>query len=217
MLFRSWSTAFLVIFALLGCSDAHAEGPTFKVAPNWPKPLPNKWILGQVASVAVDENGHVWINQRPNSLTIDEKGAFVTPRSSKCCVPAPPVIEFNADGEVVQAWGGPGPGYEWPKQEHGILLDPKGRVWLAGNGETDGMVLTFSRSGQFLKQLGHAGPNNGSLDPTQFGRVADFAYDAGANEIYFADRARRRYRGTEASLGCLWQAAHRCQAGRLQS
>ncbi len=186
---RGWIVRYVfAAFALLmDFGSAHAEGPAFKVDPNWPKPLPNNWILGQVASVAVDEKGHVWINQRLNSLTIDEKGAFVTPRRSKCCIPAPSIIEFDPEGNVVQAWGGPGEGYEWPKQEHGIMLDPRGRVWVAGNGEADGQVLTFTRDGKFLKQFGHAGPNNGSLDPTQFGQVADFAYDAGANEAYFAD------------------------------
>src|ERR1044071_6099370 len=27
----------------------------------WPKPLPNRWILGQVAGVAVDAQDHLWI------------------------------------------------------------------------------------------------------------------------------------------------------------
>ena len=178
---------FACLALALGCAAARAEGPTFKVDPFWPKPLPNNWILGQVASVTVDAIGHIWINQRPNSLTIDEKGAFTTPKTSKCCVPAPSIIEFDQEGNVAQAWGGPGPGYEWPKQEHGILLDNKDRVWLAGNGDTDGMVLNFTRDGKFIKQWGHMGPNNGSLDPKQFGQVADFAIDADANEIYMAD------------------------------
>ena len=35
-------------------------------------------------------------------------------------IPAPPIIEFDSDGTVVQAWGGSGEGYEWPEVEHGI-------------------------------------------------------------------------------------------------
>ena len=52
-----------------------SEIPTFAVEPFWPKPLPNNWILGQVAGIAVDDADHVWIIQRPRTLTDDEKGA----------------------------------------------------------------------------------------------------------------------------------------------
>jgi hypothetical protein len=30
------------------------EAPRFEVDPLWPKPLPNKWILGQTIGVSVD-------------------------------------------------------------------------------------------------------------------------------------------------------------------
>ena len=46
--------------------------PSFKVDPFWPKPLPNQWLLGQVAGVAVDSRNHVWIVHRPKSLGEDE-------------------------------------------------------------------------------------------------------------------------------------------------
>src|SRR6202165_1306222 len=102
--------------ALLGGTAFAAEAsPSFQVDPFWPKPLPNNWILGQVAGIAVDAQDHVWIIQRPRTLTDDEKGAPLDPPRNKCCAPAPPVIEFDRDGNVVQAWGGPGAGYEWPK------------------------------------------------------------------------------------------------------
>jgi DNA-binding beta-propeller fold protein YncE len=171
----------------LGLGSALAEGPTFKVDPFWPKPLPNSWILGQVAGVAVDAKQHIWIIHRPRSLSEDEKGAISKERHSKCCIPAPPVIEFDQAGNVVQAWGGPGQGFEWPEQEHGIRVDYKDTVWLGGNGRNDGMVLRFTRDGKFIKQFGHLGPNKGSLDKDQMGQVADFAIDAPTNEVYFAD------------------------------
>src|SRR5438105_1414884 len=109
--------AALALGLLFGTSmnSAQAEGvPQFQVDPFWPKPLPNNWLLGQVGGIAVDAQDHVWIVHRPRSLTADEKGATLTPPRNKCCVPAPPVIEFDAEGNVVQSWGGPGTGYEWP-------------------------------------------------------------------------------------------------------
>ena len=66
------------------------QAPRFEVDPYWPKPLPNNWIMGQAAGVAVDAQDHVWVVQRPGSLTDDEKGAAVDPPRSKCCRPAPP-------------------------------------------------------------------------------------------------------------------------------
>ena len=83
--------------------------PRFQVDPSWPQTLPNNWIMGQAAGVAVDAQDHIWVIQRPKSLTNDEKAATLDPPTSKCCAPAPPVMEFDQDGKLVQAWGGPEP------------------------------------------------------------------------------------------------------------
>src|SRR3954464_10115437 len=83
---------------------AAAEVPQFEVDPFWPKPLPNNWTLGQVGGIAVDERDHVWIIQRPSSLTRGERLAATNPPTAKCCVPAPSIIEFDPEGNVVQAW-----------------------------------------------------------------------------------------------------------------
>ena len=94
----------LVAAALL--RPALAEPPKFQVDPSWPKPLPNNWILGQVGGITVDAQGHIWVIHRPRSLDRREKARADRP-ARKCCVSAPPVLEFDADGNVVRAWGGP--------------------------------------------------------------------------------------------------------------
>src|SRR5258708_2559409 len=43
--------------------------PQFMVDPFWPKTLPNNWAFGQVAGIRVDRFDHIWVVQRPNSLT----------------------------------------------------------------------------------------------------------------------------------------------------
>ena len=38
----------------------------FEVDPTWPKPLPDKWVTGQVSGVCVDARDHVFIVNRNN-------------------------------------------------------------------------------------------------------------------------------------------------------
>jgi hypothetical protein len=114
--------------ALVGCaapssSSSSGAAPAFQVDTAWPQPLPNNWILGQVSGVAVDANDHVWVLQRPRSLTEDEGGAALNPPHSKCCVAAPPVLELDARARCSRSWGGAGAGYDWPGNEHGIHVD----------------------------------------------------------------------------------------------
>lgn len=182
-----------LVGALLGVQaiDAQRPGevvaPRFVVDPFWPKPLPNRWLFGQVSGVAVDRHDHVWIMQRPKSLTEDERGAALSPPRSLCCVPAPPVMEFDAEGRLLQAWGGPGAGYDWPANEHGIFVDHQDHVWLAGNGEKDHHVLKFTRTGRFLLQIGKPGAGGGDGDTRHLGRPADVRVDPATNELYVAD------------------------------
>jgi hypothetical protein len=164
--------------------------PSFKVDPFWPKPLPDNWIVGQVAGVAVDNNDHVWIIHRPGTLLDDEKEALKTPPASRCCHPAPAVMEFDQEGNLLRHWGGPGAGYDWPKSEHGIMVDDEGDVWIAGNDPSDAQILKFTDDGKFLMQIGHAGQTAGSSSHDTLGRPAHMMLDAAAGELYVADGYR---------------------------
>ena len=161
--------------------------PGFQVDPFWPKPLPNNWLLGQVAGVDVDSEDHVWIVHRPGSLSDREVGVMLDPPINKCCYPAPPVLEFDQEGNLLNAWGGPGDGYDWPSSEHGILVDEAGNVWLAGNGDEDRQLLKFTHDGEFLMQIGTPGAEQDSNDTANLGSPADMEMDEEANEIYVAD------------------------------
>ena len=188
----------LALVCVPGCAPAVTEEatavseetdgvPVFKVDPYWPQPLPNDWLIGEVGGVAVDSRDHIWIVQRPGSLSEDDLGAVQDPPRSICCRPAPSVMEFDADGSFVQGWGGPSEGYEWPATEHGIFVDYKDNVWVAGNGPDDHQVLKFSRDGTFLLQIGHAGKTGGSNHTEYLGRPADIYVEPEANEVYVAD------------------------------
>jgi DNA-binding beta-propeller fold protein YncE len=182
---RLWQGA-LGALLLLAAPVAAQTVPQFQVDPTWPKPLPNNWILGQVANVAVDSNDHVWVLQRPRTLTDDEKGATLKPPRSKCCEPAPSVMEFDGDGKFIQGWG-----YStvsaWVGNEHGIVVDRKGAVWITGNAPDDSAIYKFSHDGKLLLTVGTAGPSGGSNDTTRFGRPATIQIDEEAHEAFIAD------------------------------
>jgi DNA-binding beta-propeller fold protein YncE len=168
-------------------AQATVQAPRFEVDPVWPKPLPNGWAIGMTIGVGVDSRDHVWIVHRVDTLSAVEAAADQKPPTASCCSKAPPVLEFDPDGNLVGHWGGPGEGYEWPLSNHGIFVDFKDNVWIGGNDAKDAHILKFTRSGKFLMQFGHQGKSGGSNDTTSFGRVAKIYVDPKANEAYIAD------------------------------
>ena len=169
----------LVVAALVACGTAFAAvktdvwhkakgatTPGFAVDPSWPQPLPHRWILGQIGGLYVDHHDHIWVLNRPRSLTNDEtgleppvKGALTAAKvpvnglgferphgpAADCCLAAPSVLEFDAAGKLLQAWGGPSDagwiekhckaadGCIWPGNEHGIYVDANDNIWIGGN------------------------------------------------------------------------------------
>ncbi|MEE8587314.1 MAG: hypothetical protein V3T83_20940 [Acidobacteriota bacterium] len=168
--------------------EAGLVAPIFEVDPFWPKPLPNHWIMGSTIGISVDSRDHVWVVHRRTTFNErTEIGATTDPPTSECCIPAPNLLEFDPQGNLVGHWGGPGEGYDWPSSNHGITVDHKDNVWIGGNGRQDAHILKFTRNGTFLLQLGKPGPSKGSNDTETFGRVAEVSIDAAANEVYVAD------------------------------
>ena len=184
---------FAATLALSGCQQGPARLdataiPQFQVEPFWPKPLPSNWMLGRVAGVAVDRNDTIWIVHRPSTLLDYEKSAQLNPPTTKCCLAAPPVMQFDAAGNLLRSWGGPGQGYDWPEVEHGIFVDHEGNVWVGGNGQKDHHLLKFSPEGKFLSQLGRPGMSEGSNATTQqLARPAHMVVDPETNELFVAD------------------------------
>ncbi len=189
-----------------------ASAPSFIVDPSWPKTLPNNWRIGQVGGLAVDTHDNVWVYHRPRSLSssasaglgvagtdadgvpVDGLGnsrAFAD-QAAGCCVPAPSVLKFDREGNLLDAWGGPqDPGFletncraedgcDWPGREHGLFVDHNDFVYLSGNGANftgqfpwaatfgdDSHILKFTADGEFVYQMGYAGmegPDSENID-----------------------------------------------------
>ena len=144
--------------------------PVLQVDPNWPKmPLPvagqfgtpvaiststgkpKPWVTGEVAGTCVDSRDHVFTVNRGN---------LVAPETVEA-VPSPTVIEFDAQGNVVNAWNTTAV----QAQIHGCFVDYQDNIWIAGNG--DGIVQKWTHDGsRMLLQIGTQGvcdwPANGN-------------------------------------------------------
>ena len=166
---------------------AEVQAPMFEVDPMWPKPLPNHWLLGMTIGVSVDAQDHVWIIHRQGSLEPKEVYMLTNPPGANCCLPAPPVLEFDQAGTLLNHWGGPGQGYDWPDSNHGITVDYKGNVWIGGNGAHDGQVLKFTQEGKLIMQIGKPNTSKGSADTENLNKPAKLFIDKGANEVYVSD------------------------------
>jgi hypothetical protein len=172
----------------------NTQVPLFEYDPTFPRPLPEKWAIGAIGGLAVDRQDHLYVVQRPGSLRNNERftGAGDTPPKADCCIPAPPVLEFDQAGTLVHSWGGPGQGYDWPQTEHGVFVDQDDVVWLAGSGEKDAQLLKFTREGKFLQQFGKPGASGGNADTKNLGQPANLTIDPVSKEVYVADGYRNR-------------------------
>ncbi len=150
---------------------AEAQGgppvPQYKVDPFWPKPLPtvkdadgqsHAWITGEVGATCIDSHDHI--------ITVNRsyhKGSLggILPQEGTTSIPAPPVVVYDPDGNMVSSWGDPtlldnGGTKVLPNGTHGCFADYQDNIWIAGN--ADGVVQKWSHDGKtMLLQIGTKG------------------------------------------------------------
>ena len=205
-------------FASAAEQSASEEIPAFEVDPFWPKPpLPNNWILGNIAGVHVDAHDQIWVLQRPATIS-DLGDDYLTRGLADCCQPAPSVVVFNQEGDVVKAWGGEnltfadtgenGPRlrvtadgrYDWPR-EHGIFVDHEENVWIGcDEGVADrvtapencGSVTKLTNDGEIIWQKGRYGQSTGNMDTEAFNSPSGIFVDPTTNEAFISDGYRNK-------------------------
>jgi len=146
-----------------------AAGPAYRVDPFWPKPLPamkgadgqsRQWVTGEVGASCIDSHDHI--------VTVNRgflRGGLLSQEGSTS-VPAPPVLIFDPQGNIVQSWGDAtltpeGAAARLPNGIHGCHVDHEDDIWLAGN--ADGVVQKWSHDGsRMLLQIGTKGQCDGS-------------------------------------------------------
>ncbi len=213
------AAVFLCLFLATACAppapvDAPVEAqpaetgvPRYEVDASWPRELPNNWILWNGTGLHVDADDHIWVLHRPRQVSMADAGAYQTPPISECCIPAPSVVEFDSEGNLLSSWGGPEFVPDWPILEHGLDIDEDGNFWLGGNFRnnatnalltspiplpaqlrSDRHVLKFSPEKELLLMIGR--PSNDPVDnqdTTMLGAPSEIFVDDQADELYVAD------------------------------
>jgi sugar lactone lactonase YvrE len=182
-----------------------ANAPVFKVDPTWPQEMPNHWIMGAVTGVFVDSKQHVWVTHLPETLTEEELyeepwkvGTGADPGKPKpvqiatCCKAAPPILEFDQNGKLVQGWGqGSFTDFtDWPREPHGIFVDHQDNVWVGSYNKH--RVMKFTRDGKHLLTIGEYEKTGGSADTRLLGGPSGIWVNPKTNEVFISDGYRNR-------------------------
>jgi hypothetical protein len=185
----------LCYLALIAAPTMRAQtAPVYKVDPFWPKRLPNKWSMQQIVDIYIDHEDHIWALNRADDARPDELGAGTTPPRSECCLLGPEVLEFDADGNVLEAWGGQGYVPGWPGRLQTIGVDRDENVWISGTMPGDS-IIKFTKDGKYLGDFGHRGPRVPAEQVKQDNQqtstfppgIAAFEFDEDAREIFIPD------------------------------
>jgi sugar lactone lactonase YvrE len=198
------SIATVIIACCCSLTAFAQKAPTFKVDPSWPQEMPNHWIMGAVTGVFVDAKQHIWVTHLPETLTEEElyeepwNVAGLDPAKPKptqiatCCKAAPPVLEFDQQGKLVQGWGQGSydDTSQWPREPHGIFVDHNDFVWVGSYNRH--RVMKFTRDGKWVMTIGQYEKTNGSADTTLLGGPSGIWVDPRTNEVYISDGYRNR-------------------------
>jgi hypothetical protein len=163
--------------------------PRFDAEALPPVRLPPGRTLGAVTGVQVSPDGHIWVLHLASIMQWGPPGSLDDPAAR-----LPPVVEFDAAGDFIQAWGGPDhlpriDGLQqWPKQEETIAFDDEDTLWVFGaNVGYDHAVQRFTRDGRLLLRIGRFGETGGDQNPELLGCPTDAWHDVARREVYVTD------------------------------
>jgi len=182
---RKMTAAFaaLAFFIAAPFAAAQTQAPKFEADLSWPKPLPDKWVLGGLGGLCVDAQDHVLILNRQDILPGELNAGKL----------APPMIEFDPAGNVVNSWGDP---KLLDPRLHSCHFDKDGNVWIAS--APSGMIQKYTHDGKrLLLQIGTKGvldssdgtPKGKPLNSpaAKFFMPSSIQVDRGNGDVYVSD------------------------------
>lgn len=185
---RSCAVAGLALWTGVGVPGAAPaaaqEVPRYELDPGWPRlPLGDRWLTGGLGGMCVGGGDRIFILNRGNVVPEDLDGAR----------PAPPIIELDADGNVVRGWGDPA---RIGDRLHDCRVGADGSLWIVAAGT--GVVRKYpADGGEPLLQIGETGKYDSSdgtrqgeplnSDRAQFFLPASLDVDEQTGDVYVAD------------------------------
>jgi hypothetical protein len=190
-----------IVAASLFVSSSRAEGaaPRYEADLNWPKPLPDRWVVGGLGGVCVDAQDHVLILNRQDLVEGELNAGHL----------APPMIELDPAGNVVNSWGDLNL-LEVPTEEqhlgaiasrlHSCRFDKDNNVWIASS--PSGMIQKYTHDGsKLLQQIGKRGvfdSSDGTVkgkplnsDAARFFMPSSIFVDRQNGDVYVSDGESR--------------------------
>jgi sugar lactone lactonase YvrE len=163
-------------------AQAQNGAPHYEVDAAWPKPLPDRWVLGGLGGVCVDAQDHVVILNRQDIIDGELDAGTL----------APQIIEFDPAGNVVHSWSSP----DLDQRLHSCHFDKDDNFWVAA--APSGMVQKFTHDGsRLLQQIGTKSvldSSDGTAKGTplnsplpRFHMPSSIFVDRGNGDIYVAD------------------------------
>lgn len=174
----------LIVF--LSAQLVRAQVPEYRFDPTWPQtPISDHWWVQGARGLVVDHEGLIWVLSRKSDITSYEDFAQRNPPAAECCVAAPVIVVFDAQGRVVDFWDSPS---VLPRL-HGLDVDTEGYVWIGAD-----TVYKYTRDGQLIGSIPRAredrAPDGGYPPATQavVANIEDVRVDEDAGEVYLVDR-----------------------------
>jgi len=172
-----------MFLTLVLAAGAFAQAPRYEVDLTWPKPLPDRWVLGGLGGVCVDAQDHVFLLNRQDVPAGDLDAGRL----------APPIIEIDPAGNIVHSWGDL---KDLDPRLHSCHFDKEGNMWIASS--PSGMIRKYTHDGgKMLLQIGQKGVLD-SVDGTEKGKPlnsdaakffmpSSIAVDRTNGDVYIAD------------------------------
>ncbi len=176
---------FVIAAAIIGApsSQGQAGAPRYEVDLSWPKPFPDRWVIGGLGGVCVDAQDHVLLLNRQDVLEGDLNAGHL----------APLMIELDPAGKVVNSWGDKN---LLEDRLHSCHFDKDNNVWIGS--APSGMVQKYSHDGsKLLLQIGKKGVFDSSdgtskgkplnSNAAQFFMPSSIFVDRQSGEVFVSD------------------------------
>lgn len=160
--------------------------PVFQLDRQWPQlPLSNDgefWLTGGLGGMCLGADDHIFLLNRQD---VDEEDL-------DAAILAPPVLEMNAQGQVINGWGDMD---DIGDRLHDCHVDTNGNLWIIAAGT--GVIQQYSPQGELLQQIGESGRYDSSdgsrqgrplnSDSAQFFLPSSMDIDPQSGNLYVAD------------------------------